>query len=227
MTTGFWLMQNFSSLQGNFRGRRFKCLVCYDYDLCSNCYETGSATTNHSSTHPMQCILTRADYELFYAGEPVLGASSVRSKLWGCQSKSLAHCTLYLLQESPQSFACPFCPRLGFTESSLVDHVSSSHSDVTQEVVCPICASMPGGDPNRLTSDFLSHFSQEHRSGQRDLISFLDEPGGPAGRTAGNISIDLIILFNTLLEKSKALHLYCCALKFKSTLLQTRRLDAK
>lgn len=154
-----------SCLKGNFRGRRYKCLICYDCDLCSACYETGAATTHHSSAHPMQCILTRADHELFYGGEAVLGAS----------------------HDAPQSYTCPFCARLGFTESSLVEHVAGHHGDAAQEVVCPICAAMPGGDPNHVTTDFSAHLTLEHRSGPRDLISFLDEPGGPAGRTSAGV----------------------------------------
>jgi len=42
--------------------------------------------------------------------------------------------------------------------------------------VCPVCAAVPGGDPNHVTDDFAGHLTLEHRSGPRDLISFLDEP---------------------------------------------------
>jgi len=143
-----------SCMKGNFRGRRFKCLVCYDYDLCSICFENGVSTTRHSASHPMQCILTRTDSDLYFGGDSSLTT------------------------EHQNSFTCPFCAKMGYTESTLQEHVSSQHSDVSQEVVCPICASFPGGDPNHLTDDFQNHLNVEHRSGARDLVSFLDEPGG-------------------------------------------------
>ena len=55
-----------SCIKGNFRGLRFKCLICYDYDLCATCYEAGATNTRHTADHPMQCILTRSDYGLDY-----------------------------------------------------------------------------------------------------------------------------------------------------------------
>uniref|UniRef100_A0AAG5D0Y3 RING-type E3 ubiquitin transferase n=1 Tax=Anopheles atroparvus TaxID=41427 RepID=A0AAG5D0Y3_ANOAO len=140
-----------SCLKSNFRGRRYKCLICYDYDLCANCYEEGATTTRHSADHPMQCILTQSDFELYYGGE-------------------------VLQPDQPQSFTCPYCKRMGLSDAALLEHVSAEHTDTGLEVVCPVCAAQPGGEPNFVTDDFARHLSLEHRSGTRDLISFLDEP---------------------------------------------------
>jgi E3 ubiquitin-protein ligase KCMF1 len=53
---------------------------------------------------------------------------------------------------------------MGFTEITLQEHTASEHSDATNEVVCPICASFPGGEPNNVTDDFAAHLALEHRN---------------------------------------------------------------
>ncbi|XP_049886165.1 E3 ubiquitin-protein ligase Kcmf1 isoform X2 [Pectinophora gossypiella] len=142
-----------SCLKNNFRGRRYKCLICIDYDLCAACYESGATTNQHTTEHPMQCILSRSDFDLYYGGEA-------------------------LALEQPQAYTCPFCNRMGFTDTTLIEHVTAEHADTTLAVVCPVCASIPGGEPNFVTDDFAGHLTLEHRTGPRDLISFHDEPSG-------------------------------------------------
>ncbi|XP_065355016.1 E3 ubiquitin-protein ligase Kcmf1 isoform X2 [Calliphora vicina] len=154
-----------SCLKSNFNGRRYKCLICYDYDLCADCYEEGVTSTRHLVDHPMQCILTRSDIELFFGGE-------------------------MLNSEQPQSFTCPYCKKMGFSDATLLEHVSTEHTETSLEVVCPVCAGLPGGEPNLVTDDFAGHLSLEHRTGPRELISFLDEPsairhGGGVRRIPG------------------------------------------
>lgn len=42
--------------------------------------------------------------------------------------------------EQPQSFTCPYCGKMGFTETSLQEHVTSEHSETSTEVVSTLTA---------------------------------------------------------------------------------------
>ena len=77
--------------------------------------------------------------------------------------------------EQTTSFTCPLCGQVGFSEAGLRDHVTKQHSDpsMLQEVICPVCAAHPTGDPNHLTDDLPTHLTMEHRAFRDMEISFL------------------------------------------------------
>ncbi|KAH3855177.1 E3 ubiquitin-protein ligase RNF166-like [Dreissena polymorpha] len=61
------------------------------------------------------------------------------------------------------TFKCPYCDVKNLEARGLKEHCIEHHRYDSQQVVCPICASMPWGNKNQASSDFLKHLDMRHK----------------------------------------------------------------
>jgi len=94
----------------SFPGRCYRCLTCRQFDICEDCYNNDFTTGEHPFDHPVMCIYTPADVELYFGGE-------------------------YISSDPPQSYRCPYCKRWGLNESTFLEHVSSMHPNANTLLV--------------------------------------------------------------------------------------------
>ncbi|KRF98664.1 uncharacterized protein Dwil_GK26991 [Drosophila willistoni] len=94
----------------SFTGRCYRCLSCRDFDICAECYENDFTTAEHPFDHPVKCVYTLADVELYFGAE-------------------------YISSDPPQSYRCPYCKQWGFNESTFLEHVSSVHTNASPLLV--------------------------------------------------------------------------------------------
>ncbi|XP_016990070.2 uncharacterized protein LOC108052231 [Drosophila rhopaloa] len=94
----------------SFAGRCYRCLSCRDFDICADCYNADFTAAEHPFDHPVMCIYTPADVELYFGGE-------------------------YISSDPPQSYRCPYCKHWGFNESTFLEHVSTMHPNASPLLV--------------------------------------------------------------------------------------------
>ncbi|XP_029417346.1 E3 ubiquitin-protein ligase RNF138 isoform X3 [Nannospalax galili] len=74
------------------------------------------------------------------------------------------------------TFKCPLCQESNFTRQRLLDHCNSNHLFQMVPVTCPICVSLPWGDPSQITRNFVSHLNQRHQFDYGEFVNLqLDE----------------------------------------------------
>ncbi|XP_046905346.1 LOW QUALITY PROTEIN: uncharacterized protein LOC124487232 [Hypomesus transpacificus] len=66
------------------------------------------------------------------------------------------------LSTAVMTFSCPYCEEGGLDELDLLEHCNQNHLQDRRSVVCPVCVSLPHGNPTQVSRDFIAHLNLRH-----------------------------------------------------------------
>ncbi|EDS42258.1 potassium channel modulatory factor 1 [Culex quinquefasciatus] len=123
----------------SIEGFRYACLVCEDYDLCTECYQKKSTSGDHLAFHPMLPILAPGD---------------------------LAKALKNLTPSQIKIFSCPYCGDGDLAIGKLAAHCLEYHSYKGGKVRCPICVTFSVPDKKRWIAEdtLLLHLLIKHQN---------------------------------------------------------------
>lgn len=136
----------------------------------------------------------RQHYKTCEKYQDEFGASTSASALSGQQSPNSAgnsnneaeataseNAEAFQEEENPSpadepTFDCPLCEEVNMSRQRLLDHCNRSHRGRVVSVICPICLSLPWGNPTQLTRNFVGHLNLRHQFDYGDYVNLqLDE----------------------------------------------------
>ncbi|XP_043280614.1 dystrophin isoform X6 [Venturia canescens] len=145
-------------------GFRYRCLKCFNFDMCQNCFFSGRKAKNHKLTHPMQeyCTATTSGEDVrdftralrnkfkskrYFKKHPRVGYLPVQTVLEGDALESPApspqHSTL---SQDMHSRLEMYASRLAEVELSRTRSNSTPDSDDEHQLIAHYCQSLNGGD---------------------------------------------------------------------------------
>ncbi|XP_023248432.1 dystrophin, isoforms A/C/F/G/H [Copidosoma floridanum] len=145
-------------------GFRYRCLKCFNFDMCQNCFFSGKKAKNHKLTHPMQeyCTATTSGEDVrdftralrnkfkskrYFKKHPRVGYLPVQTVLEGDALESPAPSPQHSsLSQDMHSQLEIYASRLAEVELSRTRSNSTPDSDDEHQLIAHYCQSLNGGD---------------------------------------------------------------------------------
>ncbi|XP_063241315.1 dystrophin, isoforms A/C/F/G/H-like [Bacillus rossius redtenbacheri] len=176
-------------------GFRYRCLKCFNFDMCQNCFFSGRKAKNHKLTHPMQeyCTATTSGEDVrdftralrnkfkskrYFKKHPRVGYLPVQTVLEGDALESPApspqHSTL---SQDMHSRLEMYASRLAEVELRTRSN-STPDSDDEHQLIAQYCQSLNGGDSvpvPRSPVQIMAAIDAEQREELEAMIRELEE----------------------------------------------------